>query len=94
MIEKVSAQARGAAAVLHSAAGSRNADVPLCLVRLMYVPSEETTVHRAPSLRVHRHLIFLHLGTCLLNPASGKRPALHMHTVHKCMLKAHGTIIT
>lgn len=66
--------------------GLSKADVLLCPIRLMYVPSEETTVlrsHIAPSPHLHHHLLFHCLGACLLNPASGKWPYPSRHTVHR-----------
>lgn len=65
--------------------GLSKADVLLCPIRLMYVSSEETTVlrsHIAPPPHPHHHLLFLCLGACLLNPASGKWPGPSIHTVH------------
>ncbi|GLD48710.1 kelch-like protein 32 isoform X1 [Lates japonicus] len=53
-------------------------------MRLMYVPSEETTVlrsHIAPPLHLHHHLSFLCPGACRLNPASGRWCGPSMHTV-------------
>lgn len=78
---------------LGRADGLSKADVLFCPIRLMYVPSEETTVLRSritPPLHLHHHPLFLCLGACLLNPASGRWPGHCKHTVQN-MLKAHGT---
>lgn len=57
--------------------GLSEADMLFCPIRLMHVPSEETTVLRsyiALPLNLHRHPLFLCPGECLLNPALGTWP--------------------
>lgn len=72
--------------------GLSKADVLFSPIRLMYVPSEETSVlssHIEPIHHLHQHPFFLCPGACLLNPASGRWPAQTIHTDD--MLKAHST---
>lgn len=63
------------------------ADVLLCPVRLMYIPSKKITVCVEPARHLHHHFLFLSLGACLLNPASGKWSALYSQgRRYKCEL--------